>query len=429
MADLRDLIYRQRNRRVGQSSNPITRSPGVREMPFGRGTATPQPTNPYNAPSLSSTERELAQRYTSPLNPDPYVQGVEAGTQQPQTRGFGGTETTTPTATAAPAPVFGANISPQEKYLRDDLDAYYARRKKLAEPVEDDDSKLHNFGAGAAHALRQVQRTGNSQADLGETVGAAVFGGLRGLFTKKEDDIRDRKKENDENEKLIERGEKQVDKEIERGYKQAQTQNIYDDNAFNKEKLAQKKEADAEKIIETKRKNFYSKNKYFDPATASPAQRRELEGFGETPESVGKYDFSKPDFKQIGGVTYKYNKATGAFEDTNLPKDDAKSIVDYEITDADGIKRTFRTTNERAAGLITSTKNAKMQIEAAELRQDKTIERDIQFKEVDRRDKLKQFKEQKKMKRADLAKELEIRVNDGKISPDVRDQILRDFDN
>lgn len=427
MADLRDLIYRERNRRAGRTA-PVIRSPGVRETPFGNGASPQQPTNPYNAPVLSSAEREAAQPYTSPLNPDPYVKGVEAGTQQPSMRGFGGTETQAPTAGSPP--LFGSAVSPQEQAFRDDLDNIRAKRKDLAgKTIDDDDSKLHNFGAGAAHALRSVQRTGNSQADVGAALGALTFGGLRGLFTKKEDDVRDQKKQLDQYDKQIERTEKDYDKEVDRNFNRARTQTIYNDDLLNQEKHAQKKKDDEEKIVETKRKNFYSKNKFFDPEKASDAQRRELEGFGETPESVGKYDMSKTDFKQIGGSTYKYNKATGAFEDTNLPKDDPKSFRDYTITDAEGIERTFRTTNERAAGLITSTKNAKMGIEAANLRQERTIQTKILSDEGDRRDKLHQFKEQKKMKRADLVKELEIRVSDGKISPDVRDQILKDFDN
>lgn len=74
--------------------------------------------------------------------------------------------------------------------LEDEIGALLKTRSEVEldpEKIEDkDNSKVVNFLKGSQHAIRQSMRTG----DLGFVVGAAIGGGLRGLFTKKEDEIR-----------------------------------------------------------------------------------------------------------------------------------------------------------------------------------------------------------------------------------------------
>lgn len=149
----------------------------------------------------------------------------------------------------------------------------------------------------------------------------------------------------------------------------AKQANIYEDNRRLAQVADDRKATQNATLLQKKREAWFRTRKFFDPAKATDADRRQLAEIGETPEGIGKYDFTKPDTKTIAGRMFKYDPNTGAFEDTNI-KDDARAIVEYEITDsATGVKHKYATTSERAAALKTQLEAAGMQIEAAKERQ------------------------------------------------------------
>lgn len=125
-------------------------------------------------------------------------------------------------------------------------------------------------------------------------------------------------------------------------------------------------------LREQKRKNFYSRYKFFDPATATPAQKAEAAEFGETPESIGKYDFTNPKNRAIAGEDFQFDPTDKSWKTTGL-KDPSKAIVEFDVqdpddpTNADGSPKytTYKTTSEKAAGLKTSLAVAKLNIIAA----------------------------------------------------------------
>jgi len=149
----------------------------------------------------------------------------------------------------------------------------------------------------------------------------------------------------------------------------ANIENTKEDNIRLREIAENNRIAKAEALTQKKREAFYRTNKYFDPAKATEAQKRQLAEIGETPESIGQYDFTKPDTKMVAGTLYQRNPSTGAYEDTGV-KDPSKAVVEYTIIDPDtGVAQKYATTSERAAGLKTQLKAAGMQIQAANERQ------------------------------------------------------------
>lgn len=146
--------------------------------------------------------------------------------------------------------------------------------------------------------------------------------------------------------------------ELDREVLRKRVEDYGNDEAYRRDALAQRK-----------REAFRRANPSFDATKATDAQRRALAEFGESPETVGTYDFSKPDTKMVAGTLYQRNPSTGAYEDTGV-KDPSKQVVDYTIVDPDtGVTQKYSTTSERAAALKTQLKAAGMQIQAASERQ------------------------------------------------------------
>jgi len=142
--------------------------------------------------------------------------------------------------------------------------------------------------------------------------------------------------------------------ELDRELLRKRAEDYTNDEVYRRDALAQRK-----------REAFRRANPSFDATKATDAQKRALAEFGESPESVGTYDFSKPDTKMVAGTLYQRNPNTGAYEDTGV-KDPSKQVVEYTIVDPDtGVAQKYATTSERAASLKTQLKAAGMQIQAA----------------------------------------------------------------
>lgn len=151
-------------------------------------------------------------------------------------------------------------------------------------------------------------------------------------------------------------------------YTQAQIDNMTEDNRRLEEARKDKATATASTAKQKARDAWFRSRKFFDPSKATEADRRALAEFDETPESIGKYDLTKSDTKEVAGKLFKLNPNTGSYEDTGI-SDPSKSVVEYTITDkATGVTHKYATTSERAAGLKTQLEAAGMQIEAAKER-------------------------------------------------------------
>ncbi len=113
------------------------------------------------------------------------------------------------------------------------------------------------------------------------------------------------------------------------------------------------------------------KLKHVDPSDTAHAALMVQAGLN--PADVKGWDDRKIDTKQINGVTYKLNNDTHEYEQTNLPKDEAKTLVPYEVTMPDGERRTYKVAQKDAAGFSTQVTKLGMSIQATGDRQDKTI--------------------------------------------------------
>ncbi|MBS1793682.1 MAG: hypothetical protein JSS81_07505 [Acidobacteria bacterium] len=299
-----------------------------------------------------------------------------------------------PTAPTAPAPVYGPRdrVRQAEDRLSEIQNREYGFKKyrqgDQLEPgqtvdkkgyIRDADGKkipgkdrdkTHNFWdflrAAGLGALGGLQAGG-----LGGAIVGAGIGGVGGIIDRNFDDkLKDKMFGIPKAQRQLEQARQAEEADTRQRVTDAQVRNIDADNQYQRDKMRQDADSKQAQQLEQKRKNWYARNKYFDPAKATEAQRRELAEFGETPESVGKFDMTKPEFKQIAGQTFKWSPTEQAFVDTNLPADKSKSMTEITVKDpTDGKSYTFVTTSDRAAGMLNSRQVAGLQIEAAKDRQ------------------------------------------------------------
>lgn len=153
-------------------------------------------------------------------------------------------------------------------------------------------------------------------------------------------------------------------------YKKAQTTNLYEDNDRMERERVDRSTKAANDLMERKRTNWHKRTPFFDPKKATPSQIRELAEFGETPESIGKYDLKDPKTKKIGDTEFKWDRNENAWVEDGLPKDRSEAFVEVTAKDpSSGKSYTFVTSQEKAAQLMNSRTVAGLQIEAAKDRQ------------------------------------------------------------
>jgi hypothetical protein len=167
------------------------------------------------------------------------------------------------------------------------------------------------------------------------------------------------------------------DDKLAKGMKAAQINNIYTDNETTKQRnmdlaesrrdtIAQRERTASESRKAQARTALY-KSQYFDPA--NPAHRAQAEASGLNPDEMPKVDLRKRDVKTIGDTTFILSP-DGNLEDSGIPKQGNKSLVDFTIVDPNtGVESKYTTTSEKAASLKQSFANAGMQIKAASERQ------------------------------------------------------------
>lgn len=139
-----------------------------------------------------------------------------------------------------------------------------------------------------------------------------------------------------------------------------------------------------EKAKDAERTNFFKTHKAFDPANATDADKNSLARFGETPESMGKYDRTTPRHITVNGSAFDWdanaNGGTGSWKDSGLSDPSKRSVAYTAKNPETGETETFETTSEKAAGLwnnlarqgyqdVQSTKINNAKINAAKDRQ------------------------------------------------------------
>lgn len=213
--------------------------------------------------------------------------------------------------------------------------------------------------------------------------------------------------------------------------KKAGIQNIKDDNVARDVRNTDLRNAANTKAMSTKLKNFtdriWKAQKYFDPAQASALDKKELAALNLKPEDVGTFDFRDPKTKTINGVTFQWDANNQAFTESGLPKDGSKEIVEYNVTDPDGIPHKFSVTADRAAGFLTSIKAAGMSIDAAAARQTNQQNFQAGENEKSRKESLRKWAIENGVTRAKFQADLAEKVTSGHMTQEQADAALADF--
>lgn len=248
--------------------------------------------------------------------------------------------------------------------------------KRLAElqqtRLPEDRSIKARLLRGIGEGLRAWSQSGG-EGGLGGALGSVLGGGVINTVSPKLDS---KMRTRNELQQIGERLKNNIalqDKQIEQDYKKAQTANIYEDNEdtreWRKSQLEERKTARTERTKAQALTKLFS-GQYFDPANV--AHRELALAAGLNPAEMSKIDLRNPVLKQIGDATFKYNRETGEFEESNLPKDGSKELVDFEvkIPKPNGTFEThkYKVSQEKAASFQTQMRAAGIQADLAEKR-------------------------------------------------------------
>jgi hypothetical protein len=116
--------------------------------------------------------------------------------------------------------------------------------------------------------------------------------------------------------------------------------------------------------------------KHFNPD--DPSHAALAKGAGLDPAALKGWDDRNRVTKQIGGITYERNPATGAYERTNLPADEAKSLTEYTVEMPTGELRTYKVSQRDAASFATQMKTLGLRLEQQENQFSRRLEFDQQ---------------------------------------------------
>jgi hypothetical protein len=161
-------------------------------------------------------------------------------------------------------------------------------------------------------------------------------------------------------------------------------ENTREDNALNRERVEMTREA-RESERKSRSLNRILGLKHFDPK--NPTHAAAAKNAGLTPEELQGWDDRNPVEKQVAGITYRMNRNTGAYEPTNLPQDEAKTLTDYTVTMPNGEKRTYKVSQKDAANFSTqmSTLGIRLEHQSQENSKDRalTLQRDALKAQMD----------------------------------------------
>ena len=164
----------------------------------------------------------------------------------------------------------------------------------------------------------------------------------------------------------------------------------------------------------------------FDPDNVSPAQLERLRRIGYTPQMVGKVSIWG-DTREIGGLSFKFNKATGAYEPTNLPENTPKKFTTITVKDIDGNESTYTVPEVKAAEFKTQ-----MSVLGAQVKRDEIKSlADIKRRNAEKRQRWEEDKRKAVEERNKIATEIaekETQINQLKGSNNVLREELQKLD-
>lgn len=246
----------------------------------------------------------------------------------------------------------------------------------VVQGMEDKDGRIQSGLKGLVAGLANFNQGGpvRDWNDFSARLTGTIVRGVGGTIVPEWNEIADRQNEikriEQENEGLV--GNLELESKL-----KSQASIITDreaDNARQAEQLKQKKRVD-----------FRRANPTFDPTKASEAQVKQLAEIGETPMSIGHYDFTKADIKWINGQAWKKD-TSGAFTLAGLPTKENESLVEYKVKDPDtDVETTYLVPQQKAAQLKTNLASAGLQIQAANERQANSQQFTLTRDEIERK--------------------------------------------
>ncbi|MGI8812835.1 MAG: hypothetical protein ACR2IH_09970, partial [Pyrinomonadaceae bacterium] len=115
-------------------------------------------------------------------------------------------------------------------------------------------------------------------------------------------------------------------------YKKAQTDTIPLDDANRVAQIASQAQQAKDRRTQTALGSL-NRLPSFDPK--NPAHAQLAKEAGLDPATMDKWDNRNPLLKSIGDKTYKFDRTTGDFTPTNLPSDEAKTLVPFDVLNPD----------------------------------------------------------------------------------------------
>lgn len=306
-------------------------------------------TRPRLVPPVQIQSDQQIQQPTEYRFPVPTIEGVQKLKEQQSTNENPPTDTRSRWIPNAPVNLVNSKgeVGDQIDLSRQKIDELSNKDNPNYQPVINKDRGkwgrvkdiLRETAIGAAQGLNQ---TGSLEGALGGALGGGLTGGFHPQANEERERLRDIQQEQQRLGFLTEQQKNDADI----AYKRGQTENLYQDNEFQRERLLLQREQREEQQRQSALNTLF-KAKYFDPKNA--AHRAQAAKAGLNPDELGAWDDRNPYTKQVAGRTYQYNHKTGAFEPTNLPEDESKTLTDYEVTLPNGETRTYKVAQGDAA--------------------------------------------------------------------------------
>lgn len=221
---------------------------------------------------------------------------------------------------------------------------------------------LRSAGYGILQALASAPANSDTASMLGRAIGGAATGGVMGATM---DNVDEKMRDQFKLAQLVPQYKEAYGMERQKKADDLQAENTRADNEINRLRIETvqqaKKEAEKGKAL-----GALNKLKKFDPT--DPTQAALAKAAGLDPTELKGWDDRSPVLKQVGDTWYAMDRETGVFAPTNLPKDEAKSLVDYKVKMPNGEQRTYRVPQKDAAKFATQMEIFGVKMELAEKR-------------------------------------------------------------